>query len=127
MFAWKSACILGGTGVLFGAFGAHSLKTLWASDPEGAKKLANWQTATQYQMIHALALLAYSARLSARSSSMNLSLAPMLLFGGTVLFSGSIYVLCLAPPEYTSLRKTMGPITPLGGLLLIGGWICMML
>ena len=82
-------------------------------------KLRNWQTAVQYQFFHSLALLAYSIK-SDRLIPTGISrFAPVLFTAGTVMFCGSIYLLVLEAP----LKNVLGPITPLGGLLLIGGWI----
>lgn len=93
-------------GVMLGAFGAHALK---------ARLLANgtwdgWQTAVHYQFIHALALLALSRQLS-RGPAVCWLL-------GVLFFSGSLYVLTTSPSQIWA-----GPITPLGGLLFIAGWI----
>ena len=97
---------LGGSGVLLGAFGAHALR---ATLDEGA--LGWWQTAVQYQMWHALALLALAGAPLARRGG-----AAALIGGGVLLFSGSLYAMAL-----TGLRP-LGAVTPIGGLLMILGW-----
>ena len=109
-------CILLGTslaalGVILGAFGAHALKdTLEASD-----QLENWRTGVRYQMWHASALILYGIY---RRDGKGRSLPPLFFFLGTLLFCGSIYALC-----FSFMKSVMGPITPLGGLFLILGWI----
>lgn len=112
------ASIFGLTGVLLGALGAHALNEhLTQSD-----RLAAWQTAVQYQMWHALALLAI-ALLSAEQVGSNrmLRIAGGLFVIGILLFSGSIYALAAGGP------KLLGPITPLGGLCLLAGWVSLLL
>lgn len=97
---------LAGVAVLLGAFGAHALRSRI-----GAEALGWWQTAVAYQMWHALAVLA-------------LGLAGLrwtrpcawLLFGGAILFSGTLYAMALGAPRW------IGAVTPLGGLAMIGGW-----
>lgn len=98
------------TGVGAGAFGAHALKRLLT--PE---LLPIWQTAVLYQLIHGVGILAIAA-LGARFSSPLLAYAATLMMAGTLVFSGSLYVLVL------SGTKWLGAITPLGGLAFIVAW-----
>jgi uncharacterized membrane protein YgdD (TMEM256/DUF423 family) len=93
-------------GVALGAFGAHALKPLLLRN----QTLDGWQTAVHYQWFHALALLALSRRLQRGPAICWLI--------GTLCFSGSLYILTTNPEQ-----KWAGPITPLGGLLFIVGWI----
>ena len=106
---------LGAFGVAMGAFGAHGLKK-YVSDPE---LLESWKTAAWYQLIHAV-MVAVAASLRKGNS------APRLFSYGCVCFSGSIYGLVLLPKGH-SLRKILGPVTPIGGLLFIAGWLSMAL
>ncbi len=100
------AGFFGITGVGLGAFGAHGLETLLAE--RGMTK--TWETAVLYQLVHTVAILAVGA---ARPGNR----APVLCWAlGIILFSGSLYLLALGGPGF------LGPITPLGGLLLIAGW-----
>lgn len=112
------ASIFGLTGVLLGALGAHALNEHLTQ----SERLAAWQTAVQYQMWHALALLAI-ALLSAEQVGSNrmLRIAGGLFVIGILLFSGSIYALAAGGP------KLLGPITPLGGLCLLAGWVSLLL
>lgn len=109
-----AAGILGGTAVVFGAFGAHALKE--ALDPE---TLNSFNTGVRYQMWHALALLALAA--SPVKIKQLKTIARFWLFG-VLLFSGSIYLLSI--DELMNINLSfLGPITPLGGLALIVAWI----
>jgi len=104
------AAVSGMLAVVAGAFGAHGLKT--RLDPE---QLASWMTAAQYHLIHSVVLLALA--LYASSGGKPIKLSGTLFSAGILLFSGSIYLLLL-----TKMRW-LGPVTPIGGLLLILGWL----
>lgn len=91
--------------VAFGAFGAHALKKVLTAD-----MLANYQTGVQYQMMHALGLIAVGLAFAAIPDSRQLRWAGWFMFAGIVIFSGSLYVLSL-----TGIR-TLGAITPIGGV-----------
>jgi len=102
--------ILAGIGVALGAFGAHALKARMS--PE---LLGTFETGVRYQMYHALGLLALAWAIS-RWPDRRLMPAAWLLFGGTAVFSGSLYLLVLSGTRW------LGAITPLGGVALIAGW-----
>jgi uncharacterized membrane protein YgdD (TMEM256/DUF423 family) len=97
-----AAGFLGFTGVALGAFGAHALKeTLMTGGHTNT-----WQTAVLYHLVHSVALLAFpSGKWAGRC-----------WIAGIVLFSGSLYWLALGGPKF------LGPITPLGGIMLLSGW-----
>jgi uncharacterized membrane protein YgdD (TMEM256/DUF423 family) len=97
----------------FGAFGAHALKARLT-----AELLAVFETGARYQMYHALALLAVGWA-CARWPGAATTAAGWLFVAGTLLFSGSLYVLSL-----TGVRW-LGAITPVGGLAFLGGWLCL--
>lgn len=103
------AAVYGGLAVVAGAFGAHGLRA--RLDPS---QLSAWNTAAQYQLIHSLVLLALGLFHSQTGRSVTLQAS--LFAVGILFFSGSIYLLTLTPMRW------LGPITPLGGLLMIGGW-----
>lgn len=104
-------CVWAAIGVGLGAFGAHALKaTLTASG-----KLETWETGVRYQLVHALALIAFGL-FRERNPGRDFP-APLLLLG-SLFFSTSIYALC-----FDWMKALMGPITPLGGLLMILGWL----
>ncbi|KAK0750325.1 hypothetical protein B0T18DRAFT_322941 [Schizothecium vesticola] len=102
---WKIGASYGAAAVALGAFGAHGLKR-HINDPA---RIANWNTAAHYQLIHAVVVLVAGDH----------PVAASLLTAGMTMFSGSIYALTLDPARF----RFMGPITPLGGLLMIAGWV----
>jgi len=95
-----------------GAFGAHALKARLSADA-----LAIWQTAVLYHGWHALALFGVGAVLLARPDAAPFAWAAWLFAAGIVVFSGSLYALA-----FTGV-KPLGAITPVGGLLLLAGWL----
>lgn len=103
-------CLFGLTAVAAGAFGAHALKD--AIPPE---RLAVFETATRYQMYHALALLFVAVVAGFRPGGAA-PLAGWLLSAGIVVFAGSLYLLAL-----TGVRG-WGAVTPIGGVLFLAGW-----
>ena len=107
-------CLLGLLAVVTGAFGAHGLKTIL--DPQA---LANWETAAKYQMYHALALALLGGLGPAlrRCCPHAFAVAGWCFIAGILIFSGSLYLLA-----YSGI-KWLGAITPIGGLLLIAGWL----
>ena len=106
---------LGFLGVASGAFGAHALKNKLT--PE---MLAIFETASRYQMLHALALLAAAWAMTQFHPGLSRAAGWFFIFG-TVIFSGSLYILSL------SGVKAWGAVTPLGGLLLLAGWLTLAL
>jgi len=96
--------------VAAGAFGAHALRTRLVPDMQ-----AVFETAARYHMYHALALLA-AAWAFTRWPGGPVIAAGWLFVAGTVLFSGSLYLLALTG------QRWLGAITPLGGLAFIAGW-----
>lgn len=108
---FRVAAIFGFLGVALGAFGAHGLNELLLKNA----RLANWETAVLYHLVHAVVLLAI-ARLEPIPR-----LAWWLFASGTVVFSGTLYLLAI-----TNIRW-LGAITPLGGLALLGGWLALAL
>lgn len=105
-----AAGILGFTGVALGAFGAHALKeTLLARG-----SVSTWQTAVLYHLIHAVALLALVGVAGDWANARWIGACWTL---GVVLFSGSLYWMSVGGP------KILGPVTPLGGLAFLAGWL----
>ncbi len=100
--------------VVFGAFGAHALKKKLT--PE---LLHSFETGVKYQMYHALVLLVLGFNLSF-DGPLDSAIVNCFIFG-TLLFSFSIYALCLSAAKGQKLRF-LGPVTPIGGLLLVFGW-----
>lgn len=114
-FPLLAAGLLGLTGVGLGAMGAHALKA--ALTERGM--LVAWETAARYHLFHAIALLALAAW-SATAAGPGTRLATWiahLWWIGAVLFSGSLYWLAIGGPRW------LGPVTPLGGVLFMLGWL----
>ena len=111
-----TAAAAGGLAVILGAFGAHALKARLTPD-----QLLSFETGVRYQMYHAFALFACAWMLERGAAGAGT--AGGLMIAGMLLFSGSIYL--LATRELTGLTsyRWLGPVTPLGGLCLIAGWI----
>jgi len=107
------AAIAGFAGVALGAFAAHGLKARLA--PE---MLAVFETAVRYQIYHAFALLG-AAWGWARWQRREFTLAGALFMAGILLFSGSLYGLALSGPRW------LGPVTPVGGLAFLAGWLAL--
>ena len=101
--------------VAAGAFGAHALRPRLT--PE---HLAVFETAARYQMYHALGLLAVAWAATRWPGALPLW-AGWLFMAGTVLFSGSLYIIAL-----TGVRW-WGAVTPIGGVAFLVGWLCLML
>jgi len=98
--------------VALGAFGAHGLREILST-----QQLITWETAVRYQMWHALALAIISLLLNQHTENKLLIRSGWLMTAGMLFFSGSLYALCLTD------QKWFGPITPIGGGLLIIGWL----
>ena len=103
-------CFLGALAVALGAFGAHALQ-----DTLTPERLETWNTAVTYQIWHVFALL-LSVLLSS-TFSVNLRGVCYLFISGIIIFSGSLYALCLTD------ISILGAITPIGGLCFIAGWL----
>jgi len=103
------------TGVAFGAMGAHALKSAVGPLPDALERLAWWETAARYHLIHALAL-GLVAVLAAHVPGRLPRLAAACFVAGIALFSGSLYALAL------SGNRALGMVTPLGGLAFLLGW-----
>lgn len=107
-----TGALFGMLSVIFGAFGAHALKKIASTD-----LLKSFETGVKYQMYHAIVLLILGF------SNKNISTAIFTCFTtGIILFSFSIYGLVLSSAKGKKL-KFLGPITPIGGLLLVTGWV----
>ncbi len=110
-----TAAFLGMTAIILGAFGAHALKKIL-----NLEQLNTFETGVKYQMYHALFLLFIGLSQSILEKTKKIIFYFVVI--GVVFFSGSIYL--LATNDLTSFDfKTIGFVTPIGGLLLIIGWI----
>ena len=108
------AALLGGSGVILGAFGAHGLRGKVAEN-----LLEAYKTGVHYQLIHALALFGIALLIQQWGARTSLVASGALFAFGVLLFSGSLYGLTFGAPRW------LGPVTPLGGLLMIGGWVAL--
>lgn len=99
--------------VAAGAFGAHALRQTLPPD-----LLAVFETGARYQMYHALALVLV-ASLRGGASERLLAVAGYLFVAGTLLFSGSLYLLALTGTRW------WGAVTPVGGVCFLAGWVCL--
>jgi uncharacterized membrane protein YgdD (TMEM256/DUF423 family) len=113
--AFIFASLAGALGVVLGAFGAHALRG--SIEP---RLMETFQTAVQYQLIHALALLLVSLAMGWLGQSLSFEISAYAFMAGIILFSGSLFGLVL-----TEMRW-LGPVTPLGGFCLIVGWLALL-
>ncbi|MSR36339.1 MAG: DUF423 domain-containing protein [Gemmatimonadetes bacterium] len=105
--------VLGFLGVAAGAFGAHALRARLTPEDLGI-----FETAARYQMYHALALIGV-AWAAGRWPGAAANASGWLFLAGTIVFSGSLYLLVLTGPRW------LGAVTPIGGLALLGGWLAL--
>ena len=112
--------ILAATSVALGAMGAHFLKSKLDTGLITETNLQTFETAVKYHMYHALAILIVA--FNADKLKQNTSIVYSFL-AGILLFSGSLYFIATAGLLGLNHIKWLGPITPIGGLCFIAGWI----
>jgi uncharacterized membrane protein YgdD (TMEM256/DUF423 family) len=105
------ACILGALSVALGAFAAHGLKKM-----VDAYYLEIFEKAVKYQFYHTFAILAIGVLMN-QFGNTNFNLPVYLFLAGIFFFSGSLYLMTFNQPKW------VGPITPIGGLCFIAGWL----
>lgn len=111
-----TATIFGALAIIFGAFGAHALQKKLSES-----QLKSFETGVKYQMYHAIVLLVLALNFK------NLTAPLYICFTlGIIFFSFSIYGLILSDANGKKL-KFLGPITPIGGLLLVAGWLLILI
>ncbi len=98
--------------MIFGALGAHGLTGYL-----GESSLNSWQTGVEYQVLHAILLFAIGGYQASGKSGLRSIFSGAFILLGTLMFSGSIYSMLLFSWDW------MWPITPIGGLFLILGWL----
>lgn len=109
--------VWGGLAVALGAFGAHALKTSLVA----AGRFDTFETAVRYQMYHALALLVVGMLLrQGVDAARTLAWAGWGFLVGSLIFSGSLYLLC-----FTGARW-WGAVAPIGGTLMLAGWVALL-
>ncbi|WP_140937562.1 DUF423 domain-containing protein [Sphingobacterium lumbrici] len=111
-----TASFLGLIAVILGAFGAHGLEGKISE-----YHLATWKTANQYHFYHTLALLFLSTFSRAKSPSIRVSFIAFTV--GILFFSGSLYVLSVRSLLDIEIASWLGPVTPIGGLFFMTGWV----
>lgn len=114
-----SGSILGILSIVFGAFGAHALKKVLTEE-----RLNSFEVGVRYQMYASITLLIIGFHLDFATTTEKWAYYG--IFWGCILFSGSIYFLSLKDVLKANLRF-LGPITPLGGLLMIVGWVMLLI
>ncbi|MFM2225732.1 MAG: hypothetical protein RJA07_1934 [Bacteroidota bacterium] len=107
------ACILGALSVALGAFAAHGLKKM-----VDAYYLEIFEKGVKYQFYHTFAILTIGILVN-QFSNTNFNLPVYLFLAGIFFFSGSLYLMTFTQPKW------LGPITPIGGLCFIAGWLTM--
>jgi uncharacterized membrane protein YgdD (TMEM256/DUF423 family) len=113
-----AASVFGALAVVLGAFGAHGLKNLI-----GEAELATWAKGVEYHFYHTLALL-FLSKFGNRSALIRWSYR--CFASGIVLFSGSLYLLATRSASGLAFANYLGPVTPIGGVLLILGWVLLL-
>ena len=108
------------TSIILGAFGAHALEKLVSEN-----KLRSFEVGIKYQMYQGLGMLVLASLFNSLSFSLKLVYRFQLI--GILLFSLSIYGLVLTPLIGINLKMLFGPLTPIGGLLMIIGWFLLLL
>ena len=114
----RLAALLGALAVALGAFGAHGLKSL-----VGPEQIETFQIGVRYHFLHTLAILCVSLLWEKPNLNQSFLNRAVWCFGlGILLFSGSLYLLSLREVHGLPVGF-LGPVTPIGGVLLIAGWL----
>ena len=117
-----AAAVFGGLAVALGAFGAHGLEKITTD----AKILHSFRTGVEYQIYHALALFGV-AILSEKMQEKWIHWSANCFMTGIILFSGSLYLLAFLEVQESTVTRMIGPITPVGGIFLILGWLFLLM
>jgi uncharacterized membrane protein YgdD (TMEM256/DUF423 family) len=117
----RIAAYLGALSVILGAFGAHALRNIMPP-----KALEVYETGVRYQFYHVFAL-ALAGILYNFFPNKLIYWSGQCFIGGIILFCGSLYLLTYASATNSTAFRWVGPVTPLGGLLFIAGWILLAL
>ncbi|MEO8087327.1 MAG: DUF423 domain-containing protein [Bacteroidota bacterium] len=117
----SSGAALAAVAVILGAFGAHALKAKLE-----AEQLQVFETGVKYQMYHSLALILLGI-LAEKINSQYIGYAGYSFLAGIVFFSGSLYLLSTRSILGIESWKFLGPVTPLGGLCFISGWVFLLI
>ena len=118
--------ILGAVAVSLGALGAHFLKSKLETGLITTDQLNGFDTAVKYQMYHVLGMLLLVI-LNKLYPNKFFGWAYAFFLWGIILFSGSLYFLCTRNLLGLECLKFLGPVTPLGGICFVLGWLCLCL
>ncbi|MBM3415215.1 MAG: DUF423 domain-containing protein [Bacteroidetes bacterium] len=118
-----TGALLSGIAVILGAFGAHGLQKITSEE----KIVQGFQTAVQYQLWHSFALMLTGVLYSGAFSPRLLRWAAICFITGIFLFSGSLYLLGFLKIQESPVVKIAGPVTPVGGLFFILGWLILVI
>jgi uncharacterized membrane protein YgdD (TMEM256/DUF423 family) len=113
------AAVYGFAAVALGAFGAHGLQGFLERVEDGARRAEWWSTAAHYHLAHALAL-GLVAWVATRYPGAASSVAGWCFAAGVLVFSGTLYAMTLTGARW------LGAVTPVGGLLLLAGWVAVL-
>ncbi|MFM7153039.1 MAG: DUF423 domain-containing protein [Bacteroidota bacterium] len=117
----RIAALSGALAVALGAFGAHGLKPLLTE-----YQLAIYEKGVHYQFYHTLALMAAALLMNGINNARYLRLSGWFFTAGILCFSGSLYLLACRD-IMTVPAAVLGPVTPLGGVCFIAGWVLLLL
>jgi len=120
-FSLVLGALLGGFAVALGAFGAHRLQRMTGDEVIHR----SFQTAVQYQMYHALALLAVGVLLLHQTTRF-LRSAAICFVAGVLLFSGSLYAITILKMNGCDIPTALALLTPAGGIFFIAGWVSLL-
>ena len=115
------AAILGATAIALGALGAHALKSMLTAD-----QLTSFTTGVRFQIYHSIYLIGLFVLMN-KFPDKAFKISGILIFWGVILFSGSIYLLTIKNITDVAFLRFAGPITPIGGVLMIAGWIYLLI
>ena len=117
---YRFTAVLGAIGVILGALGSH-----WVKSKVSPELLEAYKTGVLYHMIHVMAM--FIALILGDINKLNKPVAAARFFAlGIILFSGSLYIMAFAQ-AFGSSAKFIGPVTPMGGVAFIVGWIYLFL
>jgi len=117
----RIATLSGALAVALGAFGAHGLKPLLTE-----YQLAIYEKGVHYQFYHTLALMAAAMLMNGNNNARYLRLSGWFFTAGILCFSGSLYLLACRDIMAVPVA-VLGPVTPLGGVCFIAGWVLLLL
>ena len=114
--------IFGALAVALGALGAHALRGQVELGVMSEKNLSGFETAVRYHMYHALAMfVVVLLRMHFQHPALKFAFRFFLI--GIVFFSGSLYLICTREMSGAEWTRALGPVTPVGGLFLVAGWL----